>query len=74
MARNTPNKQPAPKPASIPARPTNPEPVNSGTRSSPTHEQICQRAYEIFLARGSTPGNPEHDWFQAERELSLGRQ
>ncbi len=47
--------------------------VTSNNRTSPTHEQIARRAYEIFCARGSTQGNPEEDWFQAERELKLGR-
>ncbi|MBN1203903.1 MAG: DUF2934 domain-containing protein [Myxococcaceae bacterium] len=44
------------------------------TRNGPTQEQIARRAYEIFLARGGTHGNAEQDWFQAERELRLGRQ
>ena len=48
--------------------------VTAPARSGPTHEQIARRAYEIFLARGSHPGNPEQDWMQAERELQLGRQ
>lgn len=48
--------------------------VQNVSRTGPTHEQIARRAYEIFLARGGQPGNPEHDWHQAERELSLGRQ
>lgn len=74
MARNTANKQTPHTPASMPERPTNAEPMASSPRNSPTHEQIARRAYEIFLARGGTPGNPEHDWFQAERELRLGRQ
>lgn len=74
MARNTANKQTPQAPASAPARPTNPLSVAPAPRNSPTHEQIARRAYEIFLARGGTPGNPEQDWFQAERELSLGRQ
>jgi hypothetical protein len=47
--------------------------ATSNNRTSPTHEQIARRAYEIFCARGSTQGNPEEDWFQAERELKLGR-
>ena len=75
MARNTANKQaPQTTPSSIPARAPNTEPVTSAPRNTPTHEQIARRAYEIFLARGGTPGNPEQDWFQAERELRLGRQ
>lgn len=40
-------------------------PITSG----PTEEQIRQRAYEIYLLRGSAPGNPEWDWQQAELEL-----
>jgi hypothetical protein len=74
MARNTAHTQTAQTPASAPARPTNPLSVAPAPRSRPTHEQIARRAYEIFLARGGAPGSPEQDWFQAERELSLGRQ
>jgi len=40
----------------------------------PSHEQVARRAYEVFLARGGTHGNAEQDWYQAERELRLGRQ
>ena len=40
----------------------------------PTGEQIAARAYEIYLARGSEHGRDQDDWFQAERELMLGRQ
>lgn len=34
-----------------------------------TDEEIRQRAYEIYLARGARPGNDLADWFQARREL-----
>jgi hypothetical protein len=34
-----------------------------------THEQIAQRAYEIFVARGATHGQDVEDWCRAEREL-----
>ncbi|MDC0714442.1 DUF2934 domain-containing protein [Stigmatella sp. ncwal1] len=44
------------------------------SRSSPTNEQIARRAYEIYLARGGEHGSNEQDWYQAERELKLGRQ
>ena len=37
--------------------------------AGPTEEQIRQRAYEIYLSRGRTAGNPEWDWQQAELEL-----
>ncbi len=38
--------------------------------SKPTHEQIAQRAYEIYLERGGTPGDPMQDWLRAELELA----
>jgi len=43
------------------------------TVRTPTHDEIAQRSYEIFLARGGFQGmgSPEQDWLQAERELSL---
>ena len=36
---------------------------------APTSEEIAQRAYEIFLARGGEPGHDLDDWLQAESEL-----
>jgi hypothetical protein len=36
---------------------------------APTTEEIAQRAYEIFLARGGEPGHDLDDWLQAELEL-----
>jgi hypothetical protein len=39
----------------------------------PTFEQIRDRAYEIYLARGATPGDPTADWLQAEHELREAR-
>jgi Protein of unknown function (DUF2934) len=35
----------------------------------PTADEIRQRAYEIFVARGGEPGHESDDWEQAEREL-----
>ena len=32
-------------------------------------EQIRRRAYELYLERGSTPGNESEDWIAAEREV-----
>jgi hypothetical protein len=40
------------------------------TKSKPTQDQIAARAYEIYLERGSTPGDPMQDWLRAERELA----
>jgi hypothetical protein len=36
---------------------------------TPSYEEIRLRAYEIYLERGSLPGNELDDWLQAEREL-----
>jgi hypothetical protein len=46
----------------------------AATSTEVTPEQIAQRAYELFLARGGIHGRHEEDWQQAERELRLGRQ
>jgi hypothetical protein len=35
----------------------------------PAQEEIAQRAYQIYLERGSVPGNELEDWTRAEREL-----
>jgi hypothetical protein len=35
----------------------------------PTHEQIAERANQIYLARGGQPGHEMDDWLQAEYEL-----
>jgi Protein of unknown function (DUF2934) len=39
-------------------------------KSRPAQDQIAARAYEIYLERGATPGDPMQDWLQAERELT----
>ncbi|RKH49825.1 DUF2934 domain-containing protein [Corallococcus llansteffanensis] len=82
MARQNSQKMPqSPAPKSTPERPQDPtaQPAASAnaTRSpspAPTNEQIARRAFEIYQARGGTHGSSEQDWFQAERELKLGRQ
>jgi hypothetical protein len=43
--------------------------AESGVRHLPTHEEIAERAKQIFLERGSTPGHEVDDWLQAEYEL-----
>ncbi len=40
------------------------------TKSEPTQDQIAARAYEIYLERGATPGDPMQDWLRAELELT----
>jgi hypothetical protein len=39
------------------------------TENSPTHAQITQRAYEIFIERGSPEGHDLDHWLEAERQL-----
>jgi hypothetical protein len=39
-----------------------------------SEEQIRQRAYEIYLARGGQEGDEVSDWLAAERELKESRQ
>ena len=46
----------------------------AASRSEPTTEQIAQRAYEIYQARGGTEGQDLEDWLEAERELKRGFQ
>ena len=38
----------------------------------PGEEAIRRRAYQRYLERGCTPGDPVEDWLQAEWELKLG--
>ncbi|RMH13721.1 MAG: DUF2934 domain-containing protein [Planctomycetota bacterium] len=35
----------------------------------PTEEQIRERAYQLYVERGCTPGNPIVDWLDAESQL-----
>jgi hypothetical protein len=70
MAKPT-KTSPANSSLTRPPQPTHGSEISSRT---PTYEQIAVRAYEIFLARGGEPGRDQDDWYQAERELLLGRQ
>ena len=36
---------------------------------TPSHGQICQRAYELYESRGRQDGFSEQNWFEAEQEL-----
>ncbi len=38
----------------------------------PSHQQIAERAYQIYLKRGRGPGNATADWLEAERQLRAG--
>jgi hypothetical protein len=39
------------------------------SKSAPTHDEVAQRSYELYLARGSIDGHAEDDWARAEAEL-----
>jgi hypothetical protein len=36
----------------------------------PRHEEIAERAYLLYLARGGAPGQEIEDWLRAEQELT----
>ncbi|NVJ01799.1 DUF2934 domain-containing protein [Myxococcus sp. AM009] len=74
MARHTAYKPTGPSSSKPPAASARSKLRAPEPRPGPTNEQLARRAYEIFLARGGTHGSSEQDWFQAERELRLGRQ
>jgi hypothetical protein len=42
--------------------------------TSPSEQQIRERAYEIYQARGGQDGNEVSDWVAAERELQESSQ
>jgi hypothetical protein len=44
--------------------------MHMSERKLSTPEQIEQRAYQLYLERGSEDGNDLADWLAAERELT----
>lgn len=51
------------------AGPVQPQPEETSVKNGPNDDEIRVRAYEIYLERGSLPGNAIDDWLRAEREL-----
>jgi Protein of unknown function (DUF2934) len=45
------------------------QPVHS-TATRPTHEQIAERAYQLYEERGGEDGHALEDWLKAELELN----
>ena len=37
-------------------------------------DEIAARAYDLYLQRDRTPGDPVEDWLQAEQELRAERE
>ncbi len=46
---------------------------SAGADGRPSDEEISQRAYELYLQRGSAAGHETDDWLQAEAELIEAR-
>jgi hypothetical protein len=40
---------------------------------TPSHDQIRQRAYELYELRGRQDGFSEQDWLEAEQQMLAGR-
>jgi len=43
------------------------------SNSTPTHQQITQRAYEIFIERGQPQGQDLAHWLEAEKQLQASQ-
>jgi hypothetical protein len=41
------------------------------TKPEPTHDQIANRAFEIYVSRGAEHGHDVGDWVEAERQLKV---
>ena len=48
--------------------------VSDSNKKVPTHEEIAQRAFEIYLKRGGESGGELDDWLAAEKELTESRE
>jgi hypothetical protein len=46
--------------------------VKNDTAAPPERDRIARRAYELYLARGGSDGDPMEDWLTAEREFNAG--
>ncbi len=57
------------KASEVGASPIQAHPEDTSSNHTPNCEEIRLRAYEIYLERGSHPGNELDDWLQAEHEL-----
>lgn len=46
------------------------ETPGSNMNGHPSHEQIAERAFQLWNARGCPDGSPLEDWLRAEEELA----
>jgi Protein of unknown function (DUF2934) len=49
--------------------PENQPSIASEERRAITKDDVAQRAYELFVARGRAEGHDVEDWLEAERQL-----
>jgi Protein of unknown function (DUF2934) len=42
---------------------------SANSQNTEVEVQIRERAYELYLERGGTPGRENEDWLRAEREV-----
>jgi hypothetical protein len=71
-AKAAPKKSPAKKSTPKKSAPKK-QPAKATAKSEPTKDQIAERAYELFLARGGKHGYHMEDWYRAEKELRSGK-
>jgi uncharacterized protein YndB with AHSA1/START domain len=66
-----PTEEPLPAATELLGAPDEPQFYRDATSTAaPTHEEIAQRAHELYLERGQAPGYEMENWLQAEKELS----
>ena len=47
------------------------KPVVLPSQKQPTHEEIAELAYQLWIERGSPDGSHEEDWQRAEEQLRV---
>jgi hypothetical protein len=55
--------------AKAPAKPRKTAAAASNGSQPPTHEQIAQRAHELYVRSGHQHGREQEFWLEAERQL-----
>jgi len=44
--------------------------TKSKAKAKPSHDEIAEKAFQIYLERNGAPGDPMQDWIRAEQELT----